>query len=135
MNNPQMANDQLKKDLKDILKIKGTVTKQRPVKGLIKKEAFIRFIENYKYANDRTLLLKVEHAIDFVNFEEPFIQSIEALFELCFNKNQKQVLEWWLYEKWNQPGGDVLQLENTETGEPLPTDTAEELWELIQALK
>ena len=54
MNNPQMANDQLKKDLKDILKIKGTVTRQRPVKGLLKKEAFIRFIENYKYSNDNT---------------------------------------------------------------------------------
>ena len=135
MNNPQMANDQLKKDLKDILKIKGTVTKQRPVKGLIKKEAFIRFIDNYKYANDRTLLLKVEHAIDFVNFEEPFIQAIEALLELHFNKNQKQILEWWLYEKWNQPNGDVLQLENTETGEELPTDTPEQLWDLIQVLK
>jgi hypothetical protein len=130
-----MANDQLKKDLKDILKIKGTVTKQRPVKGLIKKKAFIRFIENYKYANDRTLLLKVEHAIDFVNFEEPFIQAIEALLELHFNKNQKQILEWWLYEKWNQPNGDVLQLENTETGEELPTDTPEQLWDLIQVLK
>ena len=135
MNNLQMANDQLKKDLKDILKIKGTVTKQRPVKGLIKKEAFIRFIENYKYANNRTLLLKVEHAIDFVNFEEPFIQAIEALLELHFNKNQKQILEWWLYEKWNQPNGDVLQLENTETGEELPTDTPEQLWDLIQVLK
>ena len=43
MNNPEMANDQLKKDLKEILKIKGAVTKQRPVKGLIKKEAFKGF--------------------------------------------------------------------------------------------
>jgi len=135
MNNPQMANDQLKKDLKDILKIKGTVTKQRPVKGLIKKEAFIRFIEMYKYANDRTMILKIEHAIDFVNFEEPFVQSIEALIELHFNKNQLQIIHWWLYEKWNQPGDDVLQLQNTETGEELPTDTPEELWNLVQTLK
>jgi len=93
-----MANDHLKKDLKDILKIKGKVTKERPVKGLIKKEAFIRFIENYKYANDRALMLKTEHAIDFVNFEEPFVQAIEALLELHFNKHQKQIIEWWLYE-------------------------------------
>lgn len=135
MNNPQMANDQLKKDLKEILKIKGAVTKQRPVKGLIKKEAFIRFIENYKYANDRTLILKVEHAIDFVNFEEPFVQAVEALIEIHFNKNQQQILHWWLYDKWNQPNDGVLQLENTETGEPLPTDTPEELWDLIQSLK
>ena len=135
MNNQVMANDQLKKDLKDILKIKGKVTKERPVKGLIKKEAFIRFIENYKYANDRALMLKTEHAIDFVNFEEPFVQAIEALLELHFNKHQKQIIEWWLYEKWNITGDEILQLENQETGESIPTDTAEDLWDLLQSLK
>ena len=130
-----MANDQLKKDLKDILKIKGKVTKERPVKGLVKKEAFIRFIENYKYSNDRTLILKSEHQIDFVNFEEPFVQAIEALLTLCFNKNQKQIIEWWLYEKCNQIDGNVLQLNNVETDEELPSDTPEELWDLVQSLK
>ena len=130
-----MANDQLKKDLKDILKIKGTVTRQRPVKGLIKKEAFIRFIDNYKFANDRTLMLKIEQAVDFVSYEEPFVQAIEALLQLNFNKNQKQIIEWRLYEKWNQIDGSVLQLNNTETDEELPSDTPEELWELVQTLK
>jgi len=135
MNNLQMANDQLKKDLKEILKIKGTVTRQRPVKGLIKKTAFISFIENYKYANDRTMILKMEHAIDFVNFEEPFVQSIEALLDVAFNKNQVQIIQWWLYEKWNTGDETVLQLNNTETGEELPSDTPEELWDLVQSLK
>lgn len=130
-----MANEQLKKDLKDILKIKGTVTRMRPVKGLIKKEAFVRFIQNYKYANDRALMLKMEHAVDFVNFEEPFVQAIEALLELHFNKNQKQIIEWWLYEKWNTGDESILQLNNTETGEEIPSDTPEELWDLIQSLK
>ena len=86
-----MEKTQLKKDLKDILKIKGNISKERPVKGLIKKEAFIRFIQNYKYANDRALMLKMEHAIDFVNFEEPFVQSIEALLELNFNISIKDI--------------------------------------------
>jgi len=135
MNNQVMANDQLKQDLKNILKIKSKVTKERPVKGLLKKEAFIRFIENYKYANDRALMLKMEHAIDFVNFEEPFVQSIEALLELNFNKNQLQIIHWWLYEKWNTGDESVLQLNNVETGDELPSDTSEELWDLIQSLK
>ena len=136
MSNQSMPNDQLKNDLKAILKIKGTVTRQRPVKGLVKKEAFIRFIENYRYSNERTLLLRSEHAIDFVNFEEPFVQSIEALLELHFNKNQIQIIHWWLYEKWNTGNVDeVLQLNNTETGEELPSDTPEELWDLVQSLK
>ena len=135
MNNPQMASDQIRQDLKDILKIKGKITKERPVKGLVKKEAFTRFIQNYKYANDRALMLKMEHAIDFVNYEEPFIQSIEALLELQFNKNQLQILHWWLYDKWNTGDESVLQLNNTETGDEIPSDTPEELWDLVQSLK
>jgi uncharacterized protein YvpB len=130
-----MASDQIRQDLKDILKIKGKITKERPVKGLVKKEAFTRFIQNYKYANDRALMLKMEHAIDFVNYEEPFVQSIEALLELQFNKNQLQILHWWLYDKWNTGDESILQLNNTENGDIIPSDTPEELWDLIQSLK
>ena len=135
MNNPQMANDQLKKDLKEILKIKGNVTKERPVKGLIKKETFCRFIENYKYANDRAFLLKNDFQVDFVHFEEPFVQAIEALIRLHFNKNQTQLVEWWLYEKWSTEDGMPLQLQDPVTQEELPSDTPEQLWDLIQELK
>ena len=97
-----MADEQLKRDLKNILKIKGNVTRSRPVKG---------------------------------HFEEPFVQSIEALLKLQFNKQQIQLIEWWLYEKFNQLDGSVLQLNNTETEEEIPSDTAEELWNLLQTLK
>ena len=131
-----MADEKLKEELKKILKINGTkISKERPVKGLLKKEAFIRFIENYKYANDRTLILKLDHRVDMTEFEEPFIQAIEALLKLHFNKAQTQILEWWLYEKWNQIDGNVLQLNNVETDEELPSDTPEELWDLVQSLK
>ena len=130
-----MADEKLKDELKKILKIKGTqISKERPVKGLLKKDAFIRFIENYKYANDRTLILKLDHRVDMTEFEEPFIQAIEALLKLHFNKAQTQILEWWLYEKWNHEDG-VLQLTNTETDEELPSDTPEDLWVLLQTLK
>jgi len=130
-----MADEQLKKDLKNILKIRGNVTKSRPVKGQIKKEYFCNFIENYKFANDRALMLKTDFQVDFVHFEEPFVQSIEALIKLHFNKHQNQLIEWWLYEKWNQPDGEVLQLNNTETEEEIQSDTAEQLWNLLQTLK
>lgn len=135
MNNLQMANDKLKQELKNILKIKSNVSKERPIKGLAKKEAFTRFIQNYKYANDRALLLKGEYQVDFVNYEEPFVQAIEALLELHFNKNQVQIIHWWLYDKWNTGDETILQLNNTETGEEIPSDTPEELWDLIQTLK
>ena len=128
-------NEQLKKDLKNILKIKGNITRSRPVKGQIKKEHFCRFIENYKFANDRALMLKTDFQVDFVHFEEPFVQAIESLLKLHFNKNQSQLIEWWLYEKFSQQDGTILQLNNTETEEEIPSNTSEELWFLLQTLK
>ena len=130
-----MADEQLKKDLKNILKIKGNITRSRSVKGQIKKEHFCRFIENYKFANDRALMLKTDYQVDFVHFEEPFVQAIEFLIKLHFNKHQSQLIEWWLYEKFNQLDNTVLQLNNTETEEEIPSDTPEELWNLLQTLK
>jgi hypothetical protein len=130
-----MADKQLKKDLKNILKIKGNIIRSRPVKGLIKKEHFCRFLENYRFVNDRALMLKQDFQVDFVHFEEPFVQAIEALMKLHFNKNQIQLLEWWLYEKFNQSDGSILQLNHTETEEDIPSNTPEELWNLLQTLK
>ena len=121
MKHQEMSNKQLKKDLKDILKIKGAITKERPVKGLINKETFCRFLENYKFANDRAVILKQDFQVDFVHFEEPFVQAIEALIKLHF--------------KWSQPDDSILQLNNTESGDDIPSDTAEELWNLLQTLK
>jgi hypothetical protein len=111
------------------------VTRSRPVKGQINKEHFCRFLENYKFANDRALMLKTDFQVDFVHFEEPFVQAIEALLKLHFNKNQSQLIEWWLYEKFSQQDGTVLQLNNTVTEEEIPSDTPEELWSLLQTLK
>jgi len=133
--NLQMANDNLKKNLKDILKIKGEVTpRKRQAAQLKTKEFFVAFIESYKYANERTLVLKNEFKVDFIEFEEPFVRAIEALLALYFTSAQKSLIEWWLYEKW-QLNGDILQLTNEDTQEEIPTDSIDDLWNLIQNIK
>ena len=43
-----MADEQLKKDLKNILKIKGNITRSRPVKGQIKKEHWLTISQHMK---------------------------------------------------------------------------------------
>jgi hypothetical protein len=135
MNNPLMADEKLKQSLQDILKVKGEpVKRKRQVKKLKQREDFIDFINQYKYANDRTLVLKNDFRVDFVEYEEPFVKGIEALLRVHFSKDQVALIEWWLYDKWQLDGG-VLELQNDETGEEIPTDTAEELWELLQQIK
>ena len=46
------------------------------------------------------------------------------------SKDQKQIIEWYLYDKF-LPTGEMLILNDAETGEEIPTDTPEDIWELV----
>jgi hypothetical protein len=50
---------------------------------------------------------------------------------LKFNKNQRNIIEWFLYDKF-LPTGEILILSEQDTGEEIPTDTPDDIWELIQ---
>ena len=49
---------------------------------------------------------------------------------LLFNKEQKQIIEWWLYDKF-LPTGEMLVLNDIKTGEEIPTETPDDIWELV----
>ena len=44
------------------------------------------------------------------------------------------MINWWLYDKF-LPSGDVLILNDNETHEEIPTETAEDIWDLLQDLE
>ena len=44
------------------------------------------------------------------------------------------MINWWLYDKF-LPSGDVLILNDSETEEEIPTETPEDIWDLLQELK
>ena len=44
------------------------------------------------------------------------------------------MINWWLYDKF-LPSGDVLILNDNETHEEIPTETPEDIWDLLQELK
>ena len=47
------------------------------------------------------------------------------------SKKEKSMINWWLYDKF-LPTGEVLILNDNETNEEIPTETAEDIWNLIQ---
>ena len=49
---------------------------------------------------------------------------------LHFNKDQKSLIEWWLYDKF-LPTGEMLILNDAETGKEIPTETPDDIWELV----
>ena len=47
---------------------------------------------------------------------------------------QKNVINWWLYDKF-LPTGEVLVLTDKTTEEVIPSETPEDIWDLVQEHK
>ena len=121
----------IQKSINDILGIKSGLVKKRPSVKEKRRELFNIVLTGLAHVNGRSLGLKHDYSIDFIEYDEPFFNVIESLLDLQFNKQQKSIIEWYLYDKI-LPTGEILILTNQKTGEEIPTETPDDVWELVQ---
>ena len=121
----------IQKSIDDILGVESGLAKKRPTVKAKKREHFNIILSNLAHVNARSMGLKHDYKVDFMEYDDPFFNIIESLMTLHFNKAQKSLIEWWLYDKF-LPTGEMLILKDQDTGEEIPTDTPDELWILVQ---
>ena len=121
----------IQKSIDDILGVESGLAKKRPTVKAKKQEHFNIILSNLAHVNSRSMGLKHDYKVDFMEYDDPFFNTIESLMALHFNKAQKSLIEWWLYDKF-LPTGEMLILKDQDTGEEIPTDTPDELWILVQ---
>jgi hypothetical protein len=121
----------IQKSINDILGIKSGLVKKRPSVKAKRRELFNIVLTGLAHVNSRSLGLKHDYSVDFIEYDESFFNVIEALLDLQFNKQQKSIIEWFLYDKF-LPTGEVLILTDTNTGIEIPTETANDIWDLVQ---
>ena len=121
----------IQKSINDILGIKSGLVKKRPSVKAKRRELFNTVLTGLAHINGRSLGLKHDYHIDFIEYDEPFFNVIESLLDLQFNRQQKSIIEWYLYDKI-LPTGETLILTNQKTGEEIPTDTPDDIWDLVQ---
>ena len=121
----------IQKSINDILGIKSGLIKKRPSVKEKRRELFNTVLTGLAQVNGRSLGLKHDYNVDFVEYDESFFNVIEALLDLQFNRQQKSIIEWYLYDKI-LPTGETLILTNQKTGEEIPTDTPDDIWDLVQ---
>ena len=129
-----MSQDNIKKIQKSIDDILGTtssLSKKRPSILDRKRQYFNNIVNGLITVNARSIGLKHDYRIDFIEYDETFFTIIESFMKLHFNKNQISLINWFLYEKF-LANGDVLILNDSETGEEIPTETPDDIWELVQ---
>ena len=124
----------IKKYIDEILNTKSSLIAKRPVKQDKLKQLFCNVLNELQFVNARAVGMKHDFNIDFTEYDDPFFRAISALMKLHFTEKQRSMINWWLYDKF-LPSGDVLILNDNETQEEIPTETPEDIWDLLQELK
>ena len=124
----------IKKYIDEILNTKSSLTAKRPVKQDKLRGLFCTVLNELQFINARAVGMKHDYAIDFTEYDDSFFKIISSLFKLHFTAKQRSIINWWLYDKF-LPSGDILILNDNETHEEIPTETPEDIWELIQKIK
>ena len=124
----------IKKYIDEILNTKSSLTAKRPLKQDKLKKLFCTILTEIQFINARAVGMKHDFNVDFTEYDDPFFKTIDSLMKLHFSDRQRSMINWWLYDKF-LPDGNMLVLNSEETGEEIPTETPEDIWELLQELE
>ena len=123
----------IKSYIDDILGTKSSLKEKLPSKKSYEKELFCNILRDLQFVNSRTMGMKHDYKINMMDYDDPFYTSIECLIKLHYTQEQQNVINWWLYDKF-LPTGEVLILTNKNTEEIIPSETPEEIWELVMEI-
>lgn len=98
---------------------------------MITKEKFIDLISKQQEWSNR--VDEVSEALNVPTlFESDWVEYASVLFDktlaLLFNEDGIDDIYWWMYEKSENPELKMWD----ESGKEIPTDTVEDLWNLVK---
>jgi hypothetical protein len=125
--------DDIKKAVDQLLKINSTVKRKKKAYIDKQKDLFIGVIMALQAVQTRTALSQAELKLDFSSYDEMFLQIIDSLILLHFGKEGYELISWYLYEKTNSDG-TINELQDDEES-IVPSDTAEDIWNILVKLK
>jgi len=124
----------IKSYIDDILGTTSSLKDKLPSKKSYERELFCGMLRELQFVNSRTMGMKHDYKVNMMDYDDPFYSAIENLIKLRYNKNQRNVINWWLYDKF-LPTGEILILTHKDTEEIIPSDTPEDVWDLVQKHK
>ena len=96
--------NKIKSYIEDILGAKSSLRKKLPTKKSREKELFCEILNNLQFVNARTLGMKHDYKVNMMEYDDPFYIAIENLFRLNYTQEQRNVINWWLYDKFLRTG-------------------------------
>ncbi len=124
----------MRRNLRELLGSDIILRKKRLTKQSKDKQIFCEVLNDIKLLVERSYCLEHDYGISLEGWDEKFLYIIDGLLNLKFEKPQRDLINWWLFDK-HVSTGEVQELTDVDSGKPIPSDTAEDIWELISSIK
>lgn len=105
-------------------------------RDILDKKLFIESIVLLKEIEDRRDFMEEELGVDMSIYEEKFLQVIENLFRMYFNKEQMSLIQYYLYqvptiENWD----GMVDISDGKNLITVKFETPAEVWDVVHSLK
>ena len=118
--------------INQILNVKSLIRKKRKTQVEKKKELFISIINSIEQISNRQNLMYSELNLDLTNYDEAFLDTIDALIILHFGKEGAELIGFYLWDRV-APDGSITPLLDADNKE-IYLESAQDLWELLIAI-
>jgi len=115
--------------INQILNVKSLIRRKKKTRETKKKELFVSIINSIEQIIVRQNLMYTDLQLDFANYDESFLDTIDALIILHFGKEGAELIGFYLWDRTN-PDGSINDLYD-ENDRVLPMETATDLWNAL----
>lgn len=115
--------------INEILNVKSLIRRKKKSQSDKKRELFISIINSIEQVNNRQTLMYADLQLDFANYDEAFLDTIDALIVLHFGKEGAEIISFYLWDRLDHEG-NISPLLNT-SGEHIYLENAIDLWNLL----
>ena len=115
--------------INQVLGVKSLIRRKKKTQEAKKKELFVSIINSIEAIINRQNLMYAELNLDLTNYDEAFLDTIDALIVLNFGKEGAELIAYYLWDRV-APDGTITSLLDTD-GREVYLETAQDLWNLL----
>lgn len=126
----------IRQAINNYLKANIRISERELGRDVMEKKLFIESIILLREIEDRRDFMEEELGVDMTVYEEKFLQIIENLFKMHFNKEQLALIQYYIYQVPNLDNWDgKIDLSDGKETITVDFETPEQVWNVISSLK
>jgi len=126
----------IRQAISNYLKVNIRISEKELERDVMEKKLFIESILILREIEDRRDFMEEELGVDMTVYEEKFLQVIENLFKLHFNKEQLALIQYYIYQVPTLDNWDgKIDLSDGKNMITVDFETPEQVWNVISSLK